>query len=135
MGKGVIDASDPHFLFTAGLRPQDYPQGLMGRADLVVAVGYDMVEWPPSAWNPDGDSSIVCIDTVPPEIDAHYVPEVELIGDLSRILFQLSCLLRARRSRTSTCGPTGAPSARCWTPAATTTSRSSRSACCATCAS
>ena len=27
MGKGVIDADDEHFLFTAGLRAQNYPQG------------------------------------------------------------------------------------------------------------
>jgi acetolactate synthase I/II/III large subunit len=93
MGKGVIDAADEHYLFTAGLRAQDYPQGLMGRADLVVAVGYDMVEWPPSAWNPDGRQRIICIDTTTPEIDAHYVPEVELIGNLGHILTQLACLL------------------------------------------
>jgi acetolactate synthase-1/2/3 large subunit len=93
MGKGVIDSADEHFLFTAGLAAQDYPRGLMGRADLVVTVGYDMVEWPPSAWNPDGRQKIVCIDTVPPEIDAHYVPEVELIGNLSHSLTQLGCLL------------------------------------------
>ena len=94
MGKGVVDSADEHFLFTAGLRAQDYPQGLMGRADLVVmCVGYDMVEWPPSAWNPDGRQKIICVDTVPPEIDAHYVPEVELIGNLSHILTQLGCLL------------------------------------------
>ena len=47
----------------------------------MVAVGYDLVE-PPSAWNPDGRQSIICIDTVPAEIDAHFIPEVELIGDL-----------------------------------------------------
>ena len=135
MGKGVLDASDPHFLFTAGLRRQDYPQGLLGRADLVVSVGYDMIEWPPSAWNPDGRQRIVCIDTVPPEIDAHFIPEVELIGDLSRILFQLTASSRARRWRASRSGRTGAPSAACSTPAPTRTSRSSRSACCATCAS
>ena len=97
MGKGVLDASDPHFLFTAGLARQDYPQGLLGRADLVVSIGYDMIEWPPSAWNPDGRQRIVCIDTVPPEIDAHFIPEVELIGDLSRILFQLTGLLEGKQ--------------------------------------
>jgi len=96
MGKGVLDASDPHFLFTAGLARQDYPQGLLGQADLVVAVGYDMIEWPPSAWNPEGRQRIVCIDTVAPEIDGQFVPEVELIGDLSRILFQLAGLLEGK---------------------------------------
>jgi acetolactate synthase-1/2/3 large subunit len=96
MGKGVVDAASDQFLFTAGLRAQDYPQGLMGRADLVVCVGYDMIEWPPAAWNPDGRQKIVCIDTVSPEIDSHYVPEVQLIGDLSRILYQLAGLLQGK---------------------------------------
>src|ERR671936_99617 len=32
MGKGVVDADDPHSLFTAGLRAQDYPRGVMGKA-------------------------------------------------------------------------------------------------------
>jgi acetolactate synthase-1/2/3 large subunit len=93
MGKGVVDADDPHFLFTAGLAAQNYPAGLIGRADLIVTVGYDMVEWPPSAWNPEGVEHIVCVDTVPPEIDAHFVPQVELIGDLGHTLTQLGCLL------------------------------------------
>jgi acetolactate synthase-1/2/3 large subunit len=93
MGKGVIDCDDEHFLFTAGLQAQNYVAGFLGSADLVVCVGYDLVEWAPSAWNPDGDTRIICIDTVPPEIDAHYVPEVELIGSLGHILAQLGCLL------------------------------------------
>jgi acetolactate synthase-1/2/3 large subunit len=96
MGKGVVDAASDQFLFTAGLRAQNYPQGLMGRADLVVCVGYDMVEWSPSAWNPDGRQNIICIDTVSPEIDAHFVPEVQLIGDLSRILYQLAELVQGK---------------------------------------
>ena len=96
MGKGVVDSSSDQFLFTAGLRAQDYPKGLMGRADLMVCVGYDMIEWPPSAWNPDGRQRIVCIDTVSPEIDANFVPEVELIGDLGHILYQLTGLLQGK---------------------------------------
>ncbi len=93
MGKGVVDADDERFLFTAGLRAQNYPKGVMGRADLIVTVGYDVVEWPPSSWNPDGDQHIVCIDTVAPEIDANFVSEVELIGDVGSTLKQLCSLL------------------------------------------
>ena len=93
MGKGVVDADDEHYLFTAGLRSQDYPQGLMGKVDLVVTVGYDLVEWSPTAWNPDGRLDIVCIDTQPADIDAHYVPRVELIGDIGAILDRLSEML------------------------------------------
>jgi len=105
MGKGVVDAASDQFLFTAGLRAQNYPQGLMGSADLVVCVGYDMIEWPPSAWNPDGRQKIVCIDTVSPEIDAHYVPEVQLIGDLSLILYQLAGLLQGKEVAQPTTKP------------------------------
>ena len=95
MGKGVLDADNEHFLFTAGLNAQNYPAGFFGRADLVICVGYDMVEWAPSAWNPAGDRRIICIDTVTPEIDAHDVPEVELVGDLTHIIAQLGFLLAA----------------------------------------
>jgi acetolactate synthase-1/2/3 large subunit len=93
MGKGVIDADDEHFLFTAGLHAQNYPAGFLGRADLVICVGYDQVEWAPSSWNPSGDLRIICIDTVTPDIDAHYVPEVELVGNLASTLVQLGGLL------------------------------------------
>lgn len=93
MGKGVVDADDEHYLFTAGLRGQDYPQGLMGKVDLVVTVGYDLVEWSPESWNPDGRLRIVCIDTEPADIDAHFVPQVELVGDIGGILSQLGEML------------------------------------------
>ena len=78
MGKGVIDSDSEHALFTAGLRAQDYPRGFMGKADLVVCVGYDLVEWSPRAWNPKRDRRVICIDTVGAEVDEHYVPDVEL---------------------------------------------------------
>jgi acetolactate synthase-1/2/3 large subunit len=93
MGKGVIDADDEHALFTAGLSAQDYPRGFMGRADLVVCVGYDLVEWSPVNWNPKRDLRVLCIDTTPAESDAHYVPSVELTGDISHILTHLGNLV------------------------------------------
>jgi acetolactate synthase-1/2/3 large subunit len=93
MGKGVIDADDDHALFTAGLRAQDYPRGFMGRADLVLCIGYDLVEWSPVNWNPKRDRRVICIDTTPAESDAHYVPDVELVGDISHILTHLGNLV------------------------------------------
>ena len=93
MGKGVIDSDSEHALFTAGLRAQDYPRGFMGKADLVVCVGYDLVEWSPRAWNPNHDRRVICIDTVGAEVDAHYVPDVELTGDISSILTHLGNLI------------------------------------------
>ena len=96
MGKGVTDADDPHTLFTAGLRAQDYPKGFMGKADLVVCVGYDLVEWSPVNWNPRRDRRIICIDTVAAEVDEHYVPDVELTGGIRTILTHLGNLVSAK---------------------------------------
>ena len=93
MGKGVIDADDEHALFTAGLSAQDYPRGFMGKSDLVVCVGYDLVEWSPVNWNPNRDRRVICVDTTPAESDAHYVPDVELTGDISHILTHLGNLV------------------------------------------
>jgi acetolactate synthase I/II/III large subunit len=96
MGKGVTDADDAHTLFTAGLRAQDYPKGFMGKADLVVCVGYDLVEWSPVNWNPRRDRKIICIDTVAAEVDEHYVPDVELTGGIGTILTHLGNLVSAK---------------------------------------
>jgi|1186.fasta_scaffold23086_1 acetolactate synthase-1/2/3 large subunit len=93
MGKGVVDSDDEHALFTAGLRAQDYPSGFMGKADLVLCVGYDLVEWSPVNWNPKRDRRVICIDTTAAEVDAHYVPDVELTGDISHILTHLGNLV------------------------------------------
>jgi acetolactate synthase-1/2/3 large subunit len=59
------------------------------RADLVLSVGYDLVEYAPQRWNPDGTKRIIHIDTAPAEVDAAYRPEIELIGDIEGSLRRL----------------------------------------------
>ena len=59
-------------------------------ADVVLAIGYDLVEHAPKNWNPGRDKKIVMIDTVAAEIDEYFVPEVELIGDIYHVLTRLS---------------------------------------------
>lgn len=90
MGKGVLDADDPHSLGTVGLHSRDYALAGFEDADVVICVGYDLVEHAPKHWNPGGDKKIVMIDSQPAEIDAHYLPEVELIGDIYHVLSRLA---------------------------------------------
>jgi acetolactate synthase-1/2/3 large subunit len=90
MGKGVTDAYEEKSLGNVGLQAGDYNMAGFDDADVVIAIGYDLVEQSPSTWNPDGDKTIVCIDSLPSEIDSHYVPEVELIGDIYHVLSRLS---------------------------------------------
>jgi len=90
MGKGVIDADDPSALGTVGLQDRDYALAGFEDADVVICVGYDLVEHAPSHWNPGRDKTIVCIDTLSPEVDAYFITEVDLIGDLYHILGRLT---------------------------------------------
>jgi acetolactate synthase-1/2/3 large subunit len=90
MGKGVIDPRDPKALGTVGLHSNDYKLAGFEDADLVLAIGYDLVEHSPKHWNPGRDKTIVCIDSVPAEIDEYFIPEVELVGDIYHILTRLA---------------------------------------------
>ncbi len=89
MGKGALDSDDPKALGTVGLQSRDYAMAGFEDADVVIAVGYDLVEHSPEHWNPRRDKRIVVIDSVPAEIDAHYTPDVELVGDLYHVLTRL----------------------------------------------
>jgi acetolactate synthase I/II/III large subunit len=90
MGKGMLDYEDPRALGTVGLQSRDYALAGFEDADVVITAGYDLVEHAPANWNPGKDKRIVCIDTVAPEVDEHFMTEVDLIGDLSHILTRLA---------------------------------------------
>ena len=89
MAKGLLDYESPLALGTVGLQSRDYAMAGFEEADVVIAVGFDLVEHAPSHWNPGGDKKIIVIDTVPAEIDEAFIPEVELIGDLYHVLSRL----------------------------------------------
>jgi acetolactate synthase I/II/III large subunit len=90
MAKGLIDYEDPHALGTVGLQSRDYAMAGFDDADVVIAVGYDLVEHAPEHWNPRADKRIVMIDTVAAEIDEFFIPEVELVGDIAHVLARLA---------------------------------------------
>jgi acetolactate synthase I/II/III large subunit len=90
MAKGLIDFDDPHSLGTVGLQARDYEMAGFEDADLVIAIGYDLVEHAPENWNPHRDKKIVVIDSVAAEIDEYFIPQVELIGDIKHVLARLA---------------------------------------------
>ena len=89
MAKGCVDMEADYCLFTIGLAAKDVGACGLDAADLIITLGYDMVEYHPRLWNPDGNKDIIHADFLPAEIDAHYHPETELIGDLAHTLEQL----------------------------------------------
>jgi acetolactate synthase I/II/III large subunit len=94
MGKGLLDYQDPRALGTVGLQSRDYALAGFEDADVVITVGYDLVEHSPENWNPKKDKKIVCIDTTAAEVDEHFQTEVDLVGDLYHILTRLAEELR-----------------------------------------
>ncbi|MFT4562696.1 MAG: acetolactate synthase-1/2/3 large subunit [Gammaproteobacteria bacterium] len=87
MAKGCVDMDADYCLYTIGLGAKDLPTLVIDDADLVITLGFDMVEYHPSLWNPKRDKTIIHADFLPAEIDEFYHPEVELVGDLAHTLW------------------------------------------------
>jgi acetolactate synthase I/II/III large subunit len=86
LGKGVFPDDHPNALGTIGFMVRDYANFGFDRADVVVAVGYDLVEYSPERWNPNRDKRIVHIHRTVAEVDAHYSLEVGLQGSIGETL-------------------------------------------------
>jgi acetolactate synthase I/II/III large subunit len=90
MAKGTIPFAHPLALGVIGLQQQDSVSWWLERADVVVAVGYDLVEYAPARWNPTRGKKIIHLDLSPAEVDAAYPVAVEVMGDLSASLSALA---------------------------------------------
>ncbi len=92
-------------LYTIGFPGRDYAARVVEQTDIVVAVGYDFVEYAPCLWNPNRDKYIIHIDVSPADVDAHYVVDVGVLGDVGQTLDRIADgiaafeLLWAKRGR------------------------------------
>src|SRR5207247_1916786 len=98
MGKGAIPWTSPMSLVTIGILPRDHELAGFDDSDLVICIGYDFVEYDPRSWNPQGDRRVVHVDALSAEISAHYLPEVEVIGEIRESLQALGQRLRTTRT-------------------------------------
>jgi acetolactate synthase I/II/III large subunit len=99
MAKGAVAAGHPLARATAGLASDDPDRLGFSGADVVIAVGYDPVEWAPARWNPAGRRHIVHVDFTAAEVDACYQPSVEVVADVREALELLAPLVAARSDR------------------------------------
>ncbi len=86
MAKGSIPFSHDLSLGTVGLQAHDYVACGFDRADVVICIGYDMIEYHPYLWNKEKSSKIIHIDLSPAEVDEHYILECGVIGDIGAAL-------------------------------------------------
>lgn len=90
MGMGSVDYREPFCLATLGLHQRDWVMCGLEAADVVIAVGYDQVEFEPCFWNADKQKKIIHIDTLPSQVDEHYLPAVEIVAELKDSLVALA---------------------------------------------
>jgi acetolactate synthase-1/2/3 large subunit len=90
MAKGCVDMDAPYCLYTAGLQAKDVVFHAINSADVIITLGFDMVEYHPSLWNADGDKPVIHADFLPAEIDECYHPDHEIVGDLAHTLWMFN---------------------------------------------
>ncbi|MDR4509543.1 MAG: acetolactate synthase large subunit [Candidatus Brocadiaceae bacterium] len=90
MGKGVIGDDCQYSLFATGIHTRDYVNCGIDLADLIITIGYNTIEYPPFVWNKDLDKKIINIDFVASQTDKYFNPDVEIIGDITHSLRELS---------------------------------------------
>ncbi|MGB5767848.1 MAG: acetolactate synthase large subunit [Arenicellales bacterium] len=86
MAKGVIPFSHELSLGAVGLQASDYVSCGFNRADVIICVGYDIVEYHPELWNYNKKASLIHIDPSAAEVDEYYIVECGVVGDISRAL-------------------------------------------------
>ena len=86
MAKGVIPSSHPLSLGAVGLQAHDHVGCGFDRADVIICVGYDMVEYHPYLWHPDKQRQIIHVDVTPAEVDEHYILAAGVIGNIGEAL-------------------------------------------------
>lgn len=101
MGKGAAGIKYDRNLYTIGLQARDHVTCALEEADLIICVGYDIVEYAPRFWNPDGSKTIIHVDFAPAEVDFWYHPKVELVGDIAATLRALRTSIPASFDKSS----------------------------------
>jgi acetolactate synthase-1/2/3 large subunit len=103
MAKGVISDRWERHLRTIGIKDADHALIAMKEADLVIAIGYDLVEYSPRFWNDDLTKKIIHIDFTPAEVDTYYPPDVEIAADIELAINAiLTALERETRFKNTT---------------------------------
>lgn len=85
MSKGAIPFDNPYSLWTVGIPMEDYQTKVLEKASLVIAIGYDIIEYAPAKWHL-GNADIIHIDTMPADINKNYEPKVEVVGNIPNSL-------------------------------------------------
>lgn len=89
-GKGVFPDDHPYALGTMGFIVHDYVNFGFDQADVIICVGYELQEFAPARFNPQGDKQIIHLHRVAAVVDAFYNVTVDVAGDIPAALDALA---------------------------------------------
>ncbi|MBV8429937.1 MAG: acetolactate synthase large subunit [Solirubrobacterales bacterium] len=98
LGKGVFPDGHANALGTLGFMKHDYANFGFDQADLVITVGYDLVEYPPARWCPNRDKKILHLHRTVAEVDASYPVTVGIESSLSEALDAIAARAEPKRA-------------------------------------
>ncbi len=67
---------------------------LLDQADVVLAIGYNPVEYDPLIWNTGNKRPVICVDVLAADQDNAFLPATELLGDIGQSLDALAPLVK-----------------------------------------
>lgn len=95
---------EKNFLGRVGLFRNQPGDRVLAKADVLLTIGYDPVEYDPKFWNADNeDRVIIHLDESSPDIDNCYQPNIELIGDIEATLDELAKRISSFKYGTDSC--------------------------------
>ena len=89
MAKGIVPCDDRYSLGTVGVPQEGSLTRFLRSVDLMICIGYDLVEYAPNKWNSDSAIRVIHIGTQAADINKVYQPEVEVIGEIPNSLFRI----------------------------------------------
>ena len=95
MGKGAVDGNSELYLGTAALSDGDYVHDAIAEADLILAIGHDVIEKPPFIMGAEGPR-VVHVGCFPASVEEVYFPQHEVIGDIDTGLARLADRLEGK---------------------------------------
>lgn len=84
-GAGIVsrELEEETFFGRVGLFRNQPGDMLLKKSDLVIAIGYDPIEYEARNWNAEILARVIVIDVAQAEIDTYFQPERELIGNIA----------------------------------------------------
>lgn len=90
LGAGAVPYDSPLSLGTVGLRKADLVRGAFEEADLIILIGFDLMEFEAQFWNVGAPKKVAYIGAVSCDIGPDLRPDLQVLGDVRTVLAALS---------------------------------------------